>query len=518
MSVVSGSSPEARPRYVVPRYRPSDDAIWYHVLHGNVPGYQIDFMYCPEVPHRAFTQNHFGHLARLMKYLEPRERAPYAFALGNLSRDDVQHEPGHGGVALILGLRVHGVLDHAGRAMPPYAHAILAVDRALDKEALVEAALALHQRLLPGGSESELDEDTSDRLYRRYARAVSDRPGTVERLLRRHVDGFSGLPRPAPSRFEWSFIADEPALQRRITITHADDAPFERLAQMMARLGAMLYRSNVKWTAISSGREFDVPGGVSVRLVPESEVMADPTGLVVSIDAIPEDEVSMARTLFGASPRAPVMVPARGAWRERYAAQKAADADGSRGVVPAARGVCPTLPLDPGLFAERDARMREEAKEVVGVGVARARAARRRLWLGVGLGAAGAGVCALAAIVAAVPEAAPNAASSPAAVSSAAEARATATSARQRVRGEDLGGSFPGRERGEIASAARSPAPPSHGRRPKTVTPSALLKPCSSSTRRRAPAPEGARSPAPRDARDRARPRRAGYSPRQSRA
>ena len=61
------SSPEARPRYVVPRYRPSDDTVWYHVLHGNVPGYQIDFMYCPEVPHRAFTQNHFGHLARLMK-------------------------------------------------------------------------------------------------------------------------------------------------------------------------------------------------------------------------------------------------------------------------------------------------------------------------------------------------------------------------------------------------------------------------------------------------------------------
>ncbi len=125
--------------YVVPRYRAERDAVWYHVLHGTVPGYQIDFMYCPEVPHGAFTQNHFGHLARLMKYIEPRERAPYAFALGNLSRDDVQHEPGHGGVALILGLRVQGVLDHAGRAMPPYAHAIVAVDRTLDRAALHDA-------------------------------------------------------------------------------------------------------------------------------------------------------------------------------------------------------------------------------------------------------------------------------------------------------------------------------------------------------------------------------------------
>ncbi len=383
------SSRELRPSYVVPRYRAAGDAVWYHVLHGNVPGYQIDFMYCPEVPHGAFTQNHFGHLARLMKYIEPREGAAYAFALGNLSRDDVQHEPGHGGIALIFGLRVHGVLDHAGRSMPPYAHAILAVDRALDHSALRDAAVALHRRLSPGGRESH--DDTSDRLYRRYARAVRHHPGTVERLLRRHVEGFAELPRPLPSRLGWSFFAEEPALSRRITITHPDDEPFERLAHTIARLGAMLYRSNIKWTTISSGREFDIPGGVSVRLVPESEAVPDPGGLVVSIDEIPEDEATMAQALFGAVPKVPVAVPARVGWRERDAAEKAAGATEEKRPGPRARQICATVPFDPAMLAESATRSRAP------------RDPSTRARLRVGLVAAGAGLCAIAAIVATTP-------------------------------------------------------------------------------------------------------------------
>jgi hypothetical protein len=392
------SSPELRPSYVVPRYRADGDAVWYHVLHGNVPGYQIDFMYCPEVPHGAFTQNHFGHLARLMKYIEPREGAPCAFALGNLSRDDVQHEPGHGGIALIFGLRVHGVLDHAGRSMPPYAHAILAVDRDLDHAALRDAAVALHRRLAPGGHESH--EDTSDQLYRRYARAVRTSPGTVERLLRRHVEGFAELPRPLPSRLEWSFFAEESARPRRITITHPDEEPFERLAHTIGRLGAMLYRSNIKWTTISSGRELDIPGGVSVRLVPESEAVPDPGGMVVPIGEIPEDEATMARTLFGAVPKVPVAVPARVGWRERYAAEKAAGATEEKRSGPRARQICATVPLDPSMFAE-------SAESAASGREPRHRSTRARLW--VGLVAAGAGLCTIVAVVATTPEPPPPA-------------------------------------------------------------------------------------------------------------
>jgi hypothetical protein len=385
------SSSDARPRYVVPRYRAPVDAVWYHVLHGNVPGYQIDFMYCPEVPHGAFTQTHFGHLARLMKYIEPRARAPYAFALGNLSRDDVQHEPGHGGLALIFGLRVQGVLDHAGRAMPPYAHGILAVDRALDATTLRDAALVLHQHLLPG--EGEPHKDTSGRLYRKYARAVRQHPATVERLLRRYIDSFEALPQPGPSRLPWSFLADESALPERITIVHPDDEPFARIAATAARLGAMLYRSNIKWTTISSGREFDIPGGVSIRFVPAGEVTSDPAGLVVSIDDVPEDEATMAQTLFGAHPRASVAPPARVGWRERDSAKKAEEATASRKHSNAGEAPRPSLlPTAPSLDPEellRDRRAQEAPS-------------RKRLWIG--LGAASAGVCAIAAILGSTPE------------------------------------------------------------------------------------------------------------------
>ena len=112
--------------YVVPSYRAPDDTPWYHFLHGNVPGHQIDFIYRPEVPQGQLSRQHFSHLSRLMKYIEPQTNGPYAFAIGNLSRDDTQYEPGHGGVALILGLRIRGVTDHAGRQDPPFAHGIAA--------------------------------------------------------------------------------------------------------------------------------------------------------------------------------------------------------------------------------------------------------------------------------------------------------------------------------------------------------------------------------------------------------
>src|SRR4029450_13716922 len=104
-----------------------------------------------------------------MKYTEPQTNAPYAFAIGNLSRDDTQYEPGHGGGALIFGLRIRGGTDHAGRRDPhfargrpaaaaclfsrcapagpsptppgpldpPFAHGIAAVDRALDYQTIL---------------------------------------------------------------------------------------------------------------------------------------------------------------------------------------------------------------------------------------------------------------------------------------------------------------------------------------------------------------------------------------------
>lgn len=292
---------DARSPYAVPRYRESGEPAWYHVLHGTVPGHQIDFIYCPDVPQGPLTQTHFAHVARLIKYIEPREQASFAFALGNLSRDDVQHDPGHGGIALIFGLRVAGVVDHASRAMPPYAHGLLAVDRALDYGALIEAITAFQRRFLHEGP-----EDATGSFYREYVQTMRERPHAVEGFLRAYVEGFGELPRPDRSALGWDFVASENARLDRITIVHPDREPFSTVASVAAALGAVLYRSNVKWTTISNSREFDIPGGVSVRFVPEGELPRDPRGRVLRLDDIPADEAEMAEKLFSAKPRSSV--------------------------------------------------------------------------------------------------------------------------------------------------------------------------------------------------------------------
>ncbi|MEZ4310798.1 MAG: hypothetical protein R3F14_22370 [Polyangiaceae bacterium] len=308
--------PSGRGPYLVPRYRDDGDPDFYHVLHGTVPGHQIDFIYCPEVPQGPLTQTHFAHVARLLKYIEPLEKAELAFALGNLSRDDVQHEPGHGGVALIFSLRVLGVEDHAGRAMPPYAHGLVAVDRALDQAVLLDAITAFHRRFLHERPGREVGS-----FYRAYVRAMREAPESVNAFLRAYVAQFDDLPKPGKSTLGWDFIAPDDAPCSRITVVHRDRERFSALARVAATLASVLYRSNVKWTTISSGRGLDIAGGVSVRLVPRSEVPRDPDGRVIRLEDLPADEVELADKLFSARPRASASAR-RAGWRARGPADR----------------------------------------------------------------------------------------------------------------------------------------------------------------------------------------------------
>lgn len=375
----------ARAPYAVPRYRAPDDAVWYHVLHGNVPGHQLDFMYSAEVPQGPLTQTHFGHLARLLKYIEPRERAPYAFALGNLSRDDVQHEPGHGGLAIIFGLRVEGVVDHVGRTMPSYAHGVVAIDRALDTITLLDAASMFHRRVLDDGA-----EQASQSFYRAYAHAVRHAPETVEELLRRYIAVFDALPRPRRSDLTWDWVADEASLPARITVVHDDDDSFGAIAHTAAKLGALLYRSNIKWTTISSGREFDIAGGLSIRFVRASEASVDPAGLVVPLDEVPDDEADIASMLFGAKPRGAAAPAARVGWRKQRAARQISSPDPD--AAPPASAPAAILPATP----SPPSPPIHASERSVDVGLAPK--PRRHVWIGVGAGTAS--VCAIAALVA----------------------------------------------------------------------------------------------------------------------
>ncbi|MGK3960945.1 hypothetical protein WMF38_48815 [Sorangium sp. So ce118] len=306
--------------YEPPRYRAADDAPWYHVLHGNVPDHQIDFMYAPEVPQGPLTPTHFSHLARLMKYIEPQTSGTHAFAIGNLSRDDTQHEAGHGAIALIFAFRIGGATDHAGRGHPPFAHGIIAIDREVRRASLLDAVTAFHRQAMSAGETGS----PADTFYRAYVRAVLEGPDSVSGVLERHVEAFGDLPRLPRSDLSWAWVADPGAQPRRVVIVHGDGEPFGSIAGVASRFAAVLFRSNIRWTAISTGREAAIPGGLSVRIVPERDVAAeDLKGRLLRLEEVPEDEAEIARAVLGARPYgAEAEKPMAVGWRERYAAQR----------------------------------------------------------------------------------------------------------------------------------------------------------------------------------------------------
>lgn len=310
--------------YSVPVYRDPLEPPWYHFLHGNVPGHAIDFMYRPEVPQGSLTPQHFSHLSRLMKYIEPHEGCSYAFTIGNLSRDDAQHEPGHGGLALIFGFRISGARDHEGRQEPPFAHAIAAVDRAFDSDALKTAALAFHEGLFGAG----VDGGPSGAMYRTYVElGAQDEGGMRLKLLQSYTGKFTVLPAIAPSDRKYLWKACETAQPKRVLITCPENCSFALVAECAARIAAMLFVSNIRWTGISTGREPDVPGGLSVRFVGVRQLPAklDEGTKKIAIEDIPKSEDELARQLFGAERVEANFVPSEVmGWRERFASKQAA--------------------------------------------------------------------------------------------------------------------------------------------------------------------------------------------------
>ncbi|KYG03466.1 hypothetical protein BE21_51510 [Sorangium cellulosum] len=362
--------------YVVPTYEAAPGEVWYHFLHGNVPGHQIDFIYRPDVPQGPLTQQHFSHLTQLINYIEPRSRHEYAFAIGNLSRDDTQHEPGHGGVALLFGLRIQGAKDHAGRQDPPFCHAIAAIDRHLDAAGLLEVALSFHRKLLPGVD----SEASGSGWYHTYVRYGQNADALLP-ILRGYIVDFADLPAPEPSLLGLRWTAAEADPPRRVVIVHGPDEPFDAIAACAARIAGVLVESDIRWTAISNGREADMLGGVSVRFVPEHEARAEAEGgRVLRLGDVPHEPKEVAEQLFGAQEVRGARQPVVAGWQP-YDGQPVSERGAARAVegAPARAGA--------GRAIERARRPAAREVGIEGVTAALDRS-RRQLGLLIGVGVA----------------------------------------------------------------------------------------------------------------------------------
>ncbi|MRG98045.1 hypothetical protein [Polyangium spumosum] len=282
--------------YEVPTYKVPYGATWFHFLHGNVPGHQIDFIYRPDVPQEPLTRQHFSHLSRLVKYIEPRHGSAYAFAIGNLSRDDTQYEAGHGGLAFIFGLRIKGAKDHAGRQDPPFCHSAAIIDRHLDGETIYGTALQFYQKLLP----DEESQAEGSGWYHTYVQHAQN-PDALLPLLKMYLEDFEDLHKPGPSGLSFRWTVEHSTPPKRVVIVYPDRVDFPTLAYCMARIANVLVESDIKWTAISNGREQDVVGGLTVRFVPRREATAEPADVVLMyLEQVPEDPAEIAAQLFNA--------------------------------------------------------------------------------------------------------------------------------------------------------------------------------------------------------------------------
>lgn len=227
--------------YLAPEYAPDTGSLWYHVLYGHVPGHQLDVIYRPKVPHESLRPPHFGNLRAVIVDVfraPPAERQ--SFALANLSLNDPDHRPGHGGIALLTGARVKDIRDHAGRIEPVFEHAALVVDQPLDAEGLHRAC----QEFL------EFFGIWGPNWYRNYYQAKDTERLT---LLSKYVGYFTELSSPAggtPQR-RWKPAAGVDTLPyNQIVIRHDPETPIFQLLRPAAQLATFLYYTKIRWNFI----------------------------------------------------------------------------------------------------------------------------------------------------------------------------------------------------------------------------------------------------------------------------
>jgi len=258
-----GTPADAVPgRFRTLQYQPTPGEHWYHVLFGHVPRFQMDFILRPELPCRKFRPQHFAHLGPQIKFLSPAVGHKYALAIGNLSSNDTQHVAGRGGLSLIVSTRVTDLRDHAQRESPVFAHGLIAIDEPLEAARLGLAAESFIDRVLDDGL----------RFYHGYY--SSGQADNFERVYG-YIRSLRELPAPdgADAASVECYSSEEPPPYNQILID-CRGVDTRQIVQLAARLGVILYRTNLKWATVTTGIEEFEPKlylgedyGIAVRLV-----------------------------------------------------------------------------------------------------------------------------------------------------------------------------------------------------------------------------------------------------------
>jgi len=312
-----GMATDAVPgRFRTLQYQPNPGERWYHVLFGHVPRYQMEFILRPELPYRKFRPQHFAHLGPQIKFLAPPSGQTFAFAIGNLSSNDTQHIPGRGGISLLVSTRVAELRDHAQRESPVFAHGLITIDELFAQTTINQTMSLLLQHVLQEGQT----------FYRGYY--ISGQADNLERV-QSYIRALRGLPAPddVGSTNEADvfvqYLCDEAPRYNQVLIDCRQlDIP--GVLALLARLAVLLYRSNLKWSTLTTGSEPFEPRlhqgsdfGVSIRLLCEGvaddaierhlrDVQPQSKALLICHGDLPQDDDALAFELFGAAAVPPI--------------------------------------------------------------------------------------------------------------------------------------------------------------------------------------------------------------------
>lgn len=285
--------------YEAPKYVSQPGTLWFHTMYGHIPGHQMDFIYRPRTPHDRLKPTHFGELQLAIRHFQPAPGRVRAFAIYNLSANDTQHRPGHGGLAILLGIRSSDMTDQAGRVAPIFAHAIMLVDQPIDYHFLNETTEKFIDTFQAHGSS----------WYQRYYER-----GDLEsdNLQSQYVQHFATLPRPdsPSSELRWKLAGKQPK-SNRFVIRHPPTTSLARIVECANRFASILYYSKVRWLSISNAQEqlaqgLYQPDSQDLLIRFESDAIAaadDGRSYDLPIDKVPVEPVKLA-DLMGLIPQA----------------------------------------------------------------------------------------------------------------------------------------------------------------------------------------------------------------------